>query len=253
MAGVSMMRGSRGLMMNNDSRGGPPCGRPLIERRLIESSVTGYPVDAAKPVDEFRGGPRSPFGLDKPCTVPRRSVPESHGLLAEARQAASPNRDQRPRGGTIDLLVIHNISLPPRQFGGPWIEHLFLNRLDPDGHPYFAAIANVRVSAHLLIRRDGELVQFVDLYQRAWHAGQSSFAGRSACNDYSIGIELEGSDDVPFTDAQYDRLAGVTRSIRTRFPAIVPSRITGHSDIAPGRKTDPGPAFDWMRYRATLD
>jgi AmpD protein len=174
------------------------------------------------------------------------------GLLPEARQAPSPNYDERPEGTPIDLLVIHNISLPPNQFGGPWIEALFQNRLDPNAHPYFAQIASVRVSAHLLIRRDGELIQFVDLRHRAWHAGRSCFAGRSECNDFSIGIELEGGDDIPFDDAQYACLADTTQAILRRFPGIAPGRITGHSDIAPGRKTDPGPAFDWARYRAMI-
>jgi AmpD protein len=174
------------------------------------------------------------------------------GVLPEARQAPTPNFDQRPDGAPIDLLVIHNISLPPNQFGGPWIEALFQNRLDPNAHPYFAQIANVRVSAHLLIRRDGELIQFVDLRHRAWHAGRSCFAGRSECNDFSIGIELEGADDIPFDAAQYACLGRVTRAILLRFPAITSERITGHSHIAPGRKTDPGPAFDWARYRAMI-
>lgn len=174
------------------------------------------------------------------------------GLLPHARQAPSPNCDERPAGMPIDLLVIHNISLPPKQYGGPWIEALFHNRLDPNAHPYFASIADVRVSAHLLIRRDGALVQFVDLRRRAWHAGRSCFEGRTACNDFSIGIELEGADDVPFEDPQYRCLAQVTRTILSRFPAITPPRIVGHSDIAPGRKTDPGPAFDWLRYRAMI-
>jgi AmpD protein len=174
------------------------------------------------------------------------------GLLELARQAPSPNHDPRPAGASVDLLVIHNISLPPGEFGGPWIEQLFHNRLEPGAHPYFAAIAEIRVSAHLLIRRDGELVQFVDLTERAWHAGRSCFDGREACNDFSIGIELEGADEVPFTDAQYAVLAAATREIMERFPAITPARIAGHSDIAPGRKTDPGPAFDWARYRRML-
>lgn len=172
--------------------------------------------------------------------------------LAEARRVPSPNCDPRPPGCAVDLLVIHNISLPPGEFGGPWIEHLFLNRLDPAAHPYFAPIAGVRVSAHLLIRRDGALVQFVDLRWRAWHAGASCFAGRAACNDFSIGIELEGTDVAPFTDAQYERLGRVTAEVRQHYPGITPERIAGHSDIAPGRKTDPGPCFDWARYRALL-
>lgn len=174
------------------------------------------------------------------------------GRIAGARQVPSPNFGPRPPDAQIDLLVIHNISLPPGEFGGDWIIALFQNRLDPTAHPYFAAIADEPVSAHLLIRRDGELLQFVDLYDRAWHAGRSCFEGREACNDYAIGIELEGTDAVPFTDAQYDRLARVTAEIRTRFPAITPTRIVGHSDVSPGRKTDPGPCFDWARYRASL-
>lgn len=172
--------------------------------------------------------------------------------LPQARRCPSPNQDARPAGCPVDLLVIHNISLPPDQFGGPWIEDLFLNRLDPDAHPYFASIADLRVSAHLLIRRDGEVVQFVPLSARAWHAGQSCFAGKERCNDYSIGIELEGSDNRPFTAAQYRALTEVTVQIMERYPGITGNRITGHSDIAPGRKTDPGPQFDWPVYRQAL-
>ncbi|ESQ15789.1 MAG: hypothetical protein N838_07635 [Thiohalocapsa sp. PB-PSB1] len=175
------------------------------------------------------------------------------GLLPEARQVACSNWDDRPDGMLAELLVIHNISLPPQEFGGPWIEALFQNRLDPNAHPYFANIAGVRLSSHLLIRRDGELIQFVDLRKRAWHAGRSCFEGRNACNDFSIGIELEGADCIPFMEAQYRRLASVTIEIMRRFPAITRERITGHSDIAPGRKTDPGPAFDWKQYLALLD
>lgn len=169
--------------------------------------------------------------------------------LPAAQHCPSPNADQRPPGCPVDLLVVHNISLPPGEFGGPHIEALFQNRLDPLVHPYFAEIAQLRVSAHLLVRRDGSLVQFVSLDRRAWHAGQSSFCGREACNDFSIGIELEGTDDRPFDARQYEALARVTREIRARYPAITPDRIVGHSDIAPGRKTDPGPCFDWLRYR----
>ncbi len=174
------------------------------------------------------------------------------GWLDDARRCPSPNQDDRPAPGDIDLLVIHNISLPPEQFGGPWIEQLFQNRLDPAVHPYFADICQLTVSAHLLIRRDGELLQFVPLQQRAWHAGASCFEGRERCNDYSIGIELEGSDTQPFSDAQYHRLAAVSARLLARYPAITPARITGHSDIAPGRKTDPGPCFDWPRFHALL-
>lgn len=164
----------------------------------------------------------------------------------------SPNADERPADSAVDLLVIHNISLPPGQFGGDHIRDLFLNRLDPAGHPYFAEIAHLEVSAHLLIRRDGTAVQFVALDRRAWHAGQSNFCGRERCNDFSIGIELEGSDDEPFTKPQYRRLGELTRDIQALFPAITAERIVGHADIAPGRKTDPGPCFDWGRYRRTL-
>jgi AmpD protein len=174
------------------------------------------------------------------------------GRLDEARWVGCGNCDDRPDGVVPDLLVIHNISLPPGQFGGPWIEQLFQNRLDPEAHPYFRPIAGVPVSAHLLIRRDGESLQFVDLCRRAWHAGRSDFMGRQACNDFSIGIELEGADTIPFTDAQYKRLAVTSAEIMRRFPKITPQRVVGHSDIAPGRKTDPGPAFDWPRYRAML-
>ena len=174
------------------------------------------------------------------------------GLLPGARRCLSPNHDARPQGCPVDLLVIHNISLPPGEFGGPWIDDLFLNRLDPDADPYFGGICGMRVSSHLLIRRDGELVQYVPLHRRAWHAGESSFEGRCACNDFSVGIELEGTDDTPYTDEQYDALAAATLEIMARYPAIRPDRIAGHNEIAPGRKTDPGASFDWARYRQAL-
>lgn len=173
------------------------------------------------------------------------------GRLPGARWCPSPNYGQRPGTG-ISLLVIHNISLPPGQYGGPEIENFFCNRLDPDAHPYFREIAALQVSSHLLIRRDGELVQFVDLRDRAWHAGRSSFAGRDECNDFSIGIELEGTDEDAYTPAQYRALAAVTHQIMAAWPDITATRITGHSDIAPGRKTDPGPAFDWGHFRRLL-
>ncbi|MBN2885100.1 MAG: 1,6-anhydro-N-acetylmuramyl-L-alanine amidase AmpD [Chromatiaceae bacterium] len=176
----------------------------------------------------------------------------AEGWLAGARRCPSPNQDARPAHSLIDLLVIHNISLPPGDFGGPWIEDLFLNRLDPEAHPYFATIAALRVSAHLLIRRDGALVQYVPFERRAWHAGVSVFQGRERCNDYAIGIELEGSDDCPFTAAQYRALIDSTQAIRARYPTITPERIAGHSDIAPGRKSDPGPAFEWEHYLRAL-
>jgi AmpD protein len=180
------------------------------------------------------------------------SSPSRSGWLAQARRVDSPNFGERPASAVIDLLVIHNISLPPGEFGGPWVEHLFCGRLDPGLHPYFAAIANNPVSAHLFIRRDGETVQFVDLHKRAWHAGRSCWQGQAECNDYSIGIELEGTDETPFTEAQYLRLAQLTAEIMRSFPAITAERIVGHSDVAPGRKTDPGQAFDWGRYRDLL-
>jgi len=178
--------------------------------------------------------------------------PMADDWLPEARRIASPNWDERPLGTDVELLVIHGISLPPGEFGSPWIDALFQNRLDPAAHPYFRAVARLRVSPHLLIRRDGELLQYVDLHKRAWHAGASSFAGRAACNDFSIGIELEGADRIPYEEDQYRVLARTTRTIRTRFPRIDPERIVGHSDIAPGRKTDPGAAFDWEYFRGLL-
>lgn len=174
------------------------------------------------------------------------------GLLASARQCTSPNQDERPEETVVTLLVIHNISLPPDEYGGPWIDRLFQNQLPPDAHPYFAEIHHLHVSAHLLIRRNGERVQYVPLNRRAWHAGQSCFDGRERCNDYSIGIELEGSDETPYTDAQYAVLADTIRLIQREYPAITDERITGHCHIAPGRKTDPGPAFRWDYLRELL-
>jgi AmpD protein len=142
-----------------------------------------------------------------------------------------------------ELVVVHGISLPPGEFGGPWIDELFLGRLDPAAHPYFAAIAHLRVSAHLLIRRDGAITQYVPFHLRAWHAGASMFGGRERCNDFSIGIELEGTDDKPYAEVQYARLAEVIHALQKVYPTL--TAIAGHEDIAPGRKTDPGPAFDW--------
>lgn len=174
------------------------------------------------------------------------------GLLDVAFQMNSPNYDARRIAGDIDLLVIHGISLPPGEFGGPYIEQLFTNRLDPAGHPYFADIADLRVSAHLLVRRDGALYQFVPFTCRAWHAGESRFGAHEGCNDFSIGIELEGTDTIPYTGAQYRTLVAVTRALQRAYPAIRDTHIVGHCDIAPGRKTDPGPAFDWDGYRQAL-
>ncbi len=176
----------------------------------------------------------------------------TQGWLAGARRQRSPNHDRRPKGTAIDLIVVHGISLPPGRFGGRWIADLFMNRLDSNAHPYFASIATLRVSTHLLLRRDGTVLQFVSLDARAWHAGVSRFRGRERCNDYSIGIELEGADDIPYTQRQYARLATLARLIMRRHPQVTRSRIVGHSQVAPGRKTDPGPAFDWRAFRARL-
>ena len=173
------------------------------------------------------------------------------GWLTDIRQVPSPHFNQRPNDEAPSLLVIHNISLPPGEFGGPWIDRLFTGTLPPDVHPYFADIAHLQVAAHCLIRRDGEIVQYVSFENRAWHAGVSCYQGRENCNDFSIGIELEGTDDLPYTDAQYQALAAVTRLLLQHYP-LTPSRITGHSDIAPTRKTDPGPAFDWAQYQRLL-
>jgi N-acetyl-anhydromuramoyl-L-alanine amidase len=168
------------------------------------------------------------------------------GIVRAAAQITSPNCDARPAGARISLLVIHGISLPPGEFGGPWIVELFTNRLKTAAHPYFAKVANQKVSAHFLIRRDGSLAQFVPCSMRAWHAGVSDWRGQEHCNDFSIGIELEGADDVPYTDAQYTMLAALTRALRRRYRI---RDVAGHCDIASGRKTDPGPAFDWKRFR----
>jgi AmpD protein len=179
--------------------------------------------------------------------VARYAVSPGAGLLRPAAQCPSPNQDERPGDGEPDLVILHGISLPPGEFGGPFIEALFTNCLDPDAHPYFREIDGMRVSTHLLIRRDGAVLQFVPFGRRAWHAGDSSFRGRSACNDYSIGVELEGTDEEPYTDAQYRTLAPVLHAIVSTYPKIDARRIAGHCDVSPGRKTDPGPAFDWLR------
>ena len=174
-----------------------------------------------------------------------------NGWYADAQRCPSPNCNARPQG-EISLLVIHNISLPPGQFGTGKVQQFFQNQLPVDEHPYFAGIAHLQVSAHFLIERDGAVTQFVSCNERAWHAGVSSFAGRENCNDYSLGIELEGTDDQPFSDAQYVALATLSRQLLQAYPALTTERICGHSDIAPGRKTDPGPNFDWPRLRAAL-
>lgn len=177
---------------------------------------------------------------------------DEHGWYSKARHVPSPYCDQRAESKDISLLVVHNISLPPGQFGGPYIEQFFTGKLDPDEHPFFKVIHNMGVSAHCLIRRDGEIVQFVPFGARAWHAGASSFAGRAKCNDYSIGIELEGSDYIAYTESQYDALTELAQQLQKRYPLITQDRITGHQYIAPLRKTDPGLVFDWVRFRREL-
>ena len=175
------------------------------------------------------------------------------GWLSHCKKVESPNADKRPESEIINLLVIHNISLPPEQFGGPYIEQLFCNSLNPLQHPYFEQIHQLKVSSHLLIDRLGAIIQFVQFDKRAWHAGVSIFDGRERCNDFSIGIELEGADNIPYTTPQYQTLTKVTKLLLNHYPALTPDRIVGHSDIAPGRKTDPGPAFDWDFYRESLN
>jgi len=174
------------------------------------------------------------------------------GLLAGARQVLSPHFDERPAGMAPELLVVHGISLPPGEFGGPWIDRLFTGTLPAEAHPYFGEIIGQRVSAHALIRRDAAIVQYVPFGQRAWHAGKSEYRGRTACNDFSIGVELEGTDDTPYADAQYQALAALAAALLSRYATLSTAAIVGHSDIAPGRKSDPGAAFEWPRFRAEL-
>ena len=174
------------------------------------------------------------------------------GWWSAARRVDSPNHGPRPEGTEVTLALIHSISLPPGSYGGDSIERLFTNTLDWDAHPYFQQIRGLEVSSHFVVRRDGELLQFVPTARRAWHAGRSAWRGRENCNDYSIGIELEGSDTQAFEPAQYETLAGVTAALLATYPTLSPEAIVGHSDIAPGRKTDPGPYFDWAHYRARL-
>jgi N-acetyl-anhydromuramoyl-L-alanine amidase len=171
------------------------------------------------------------------------------GLLAGVPYIASPNCDERAPGVEISLLVLHSISLPPGEYGGDAIERLFTNRLDPDAHPYFKEVYSLKVSAHFLVRRSGEVLQFVPVGRRAWHAGASSWRGRPGCNDFSIGVELEGTDDTPFADIQYEKLAVLIESLRASFPL---RDLAAHSDVAPGRKTDPGVHFDWARLLSDL-
>ena len=181
-------------------------------------------------------------------------VDSATGLLIGIRQVLSPHFDARPANGVPELIVVHGISLPPGEFGGPWIDKLFTGTLPVDVHPFFreAGAPGRRVSAHVLIRRDGEVIQYVPFGARAWHAGMSEYRGRARCNDFSIGIELEGVDDIPYTDAQYVELGRVVRALLAGYPSLSSQHIAGHSDIAPGRKTDPGAAFDWGRLRGLV-
>jgi AmpD protein len=181
--------------------------------------------------------------------VPARESLDDEGWLRAARRVISPNFDARPAGANVDLVVVHNISLPPGRFGGDGVERLFTNTLDAREHPYYETIVGLRVSAHFFIRRSGALVQFVPCAMRAWHAGASRWKGRDRCNDFSIGVELEGTDTRAFTAKQYARLGRLINLLRERYPV---TDVAGHSDIAPGRKTDPGPAFDWQRLRQLL-
>jgi N-acetyl-anhydromuramoyl-L-alanine amidase len=179
-------------------------------------------------------------------------VDPATGLLVGVRQVLSPHFDQRPAGVLPELLVVHGISLPPNEFGGPWIDRLFTGTLPEDAHPFFAELSRQRLSAHALIRRDGAIVQYVPFGARAWHAGRSAYQGRAECNDFSIGIELEGADGVPYLGAQYASLAALARALFAAYPGLGPERMAGHADIAPGRKSDPWESFDWGRLRALL-
>jgi AmpD protein len=175
------------------------------------------------------------------------------GWLADARRRESPHADERPAGARITLVVLHNVSLPPGEFAGSWVEDFFTGRLDTSAHPYFATIRELHVAPHLLIRRDGEIIQFVAFPRRAWHAGCSSWQGSEDCNDYSIGIEIEGADTIPYTDAQYAALEAVIPALVEAYPGIGEGGIVGHTDVAPKRKSDPGSAFDWTRLARALD
>ncbi|MGH8224623.1 MAG: 1,6-anhydro-N-acetylmuramyl-L-alanine amidase AmpD [Gammaproteobacteria bacterium] len=177
---------------------------------------------------------------------------DAQGWLAGARRAPSPHANERPVGAEIGLVVVHGVSLPPGEFGGPWVEDFFTGRLDFTAHEYFGTIRDLHVAPHLLVRRDGETVQFVSFLRRAWHAGRSVWRGREECNDYSIGIELEGADTIPYTDAQYLALARILPVLIAAWPGIRKGGVVGHADVAPGRKTDPGPAFDWQRLDVAL-
>lgn len=179
-------------------------------------------------------------------------VDKQSGLISEIQYHPSPNQDERPDVDNIAGIVLHNISLPPGEFGGGWIDDLFLNKLDPKAHPYFETIAELRVSTHLLIRRSGEIIQYVPFQKRAWHAGVSSWDGHERCNDFTIGIEIEGSDDKTFEKRQYQQLADVIQALCDTYPKLTRDKIKGHQEIAPERKTDPGPHFDWQHLAHLL-
>jgi AmpD protein len=214
-----------------------PQGKFIKNNRLVRllARINGYDCE------------ESPWPYDK-----RVKLDPSRNRLLDARQRASPNFDERPADCELSLIVIHGISLPPGEYGGPEIDRFFTNTLDTEAHPYFSEIAHLRVSSHLLIRRDGEVVQYVPFLKRAWHAGQSSYDGCEACNDFSIGIELEGQDEEAYAAVQYQRLAEVIHCLNDAFPDLSTQRVAGHCDIAPHRKTDPGPAFDWAQLRQQL-
>ena len=179
-------------------------------------------------------------------------VDPATGWIVGVRRVSSPNHDERPSGANLSLIVVHGISLPPGEFGNGWIDRLFCNDLPADVHPYFATMHHLVVSSHVLIGRDGTLTQYVPFDRRAWHAGKSEYCGRSACNDFSVGIELEGTDDLPYASAQYRMLAELITALRRSYPSLRRAEVVGHSDIAPGRKTDPGPAFDWSELEREL-
>jgi N-acetyl-anhydromuramoyl-L-alanine amidase len=221
----------------------------LRAANVAESTVaSGSLVEAASFIAEIVAYAMVSFVLEEAVL----HVDLASGLLCGATHIPSANCDARPPGVETDLMVVHGISLPPGEFGGPWIDRLFTNTLPPDGHPYFAEVAGVQVSSHLLLRRDGSVTQYVKFTDRAWHAGKSSFRGRPACNDFSVGIELEGTDTLAYEPAQYLALAHVVAALCSAYPRLSTDRLVGHSDIAPGRKTDPGPAFDWPHARRLI-
>jgi AmpD protein len=189
---------------------------------------------------------------DAPMHTISLSIDTASGYLTQARPVPSPNFDARPEGMVPELIVVHGISMPPNEFGGPWIDALFTNSLPIDAHPHFKEVIELRVSSHLLIRRDGELVQYVSFNDRAWHAGKSNYCGRERCNDFSIGIELEGAEEIAYEPVQYRMLAASINALCATYSTLSRERVVGHSDIAPDRKSDPWESFDWPRLRAML-